>query len=136
MRMNIWPRIPARCLLVVLVLATACASLPPAKPAGSLKDIAGTWEGSGRSTVQGRAISWTTTLTIKEDGTWENIIPGAPPPGPRYVGTMQVVDGKYRWKSNTSGQSGVVTLHEGEGRRVLVSQNDAGDARAEYTLKK
>jgi hypothetical protein len=40
--------------------------------------------------------------------------------GPRFVGTVAVVDGQFRWKDE-DGRTGVFTLHEGGGKRVLTS---------------
>jgi hypothetical protein len=101
-----------RMALIGVVLA-GCASLPP-KAATDLKAIAGTWVGwlvlPGGARVDA-------TNTIREDGTWENVIPAATT-GSRFVGRVTVQDGKYRWKSETSGRTGTqYILHEGEGRR-------------------
>ena len=102
--------------LIVFIMLTVvgCAGLPPAQPARDMSAIAGKWQGDFLS-QQGRFLS--ATLTINDDGTYEDLIPGLPTP--RFVGTIAVVDGKYRLKSDTSGRMYTVTLHEGDGRRVL-----------------
>lgn len=124
----------ARSLAAVLTLTVlgACASLPPAKSATDLKAIAGKWEG----TIQLRQGSYPFTSTIREDGTTETIIPGATNPGPRFVGRVTVENGRYRWKSETTGRTGIYTLHEGDGRRVLVGRADDGGSATEATPAK
>jgi hypothetical protein len=113
-------------LLVSLVASSlmACATLPPAQPARDVKNIAGKWEGS----LTSRSGNLPITLTIKEDGTWESIVPALSNPGPRFEGTVAVADGKFRWKSITSGRTGTYTLHEGDGKRVLVTSADDGSS--------
>jgi hypothetical protein len=76
------------------------------------------------------------TQTIKPDGTWESFVPGASSPGPRYVGTVRVDGGKYRWKSDTTDLTGTLTLHEGDGRRVLMGASDNGNITSEATPAK
>lgn len=118
-----------RCLatLVTLTVLFGCASLPPAKPATDLKAIAGRWEG----TIQLRSGSYAFTSTIREDGITETIIPAASNPGPRFTGLVTVENGRYRWKSETTGRTGTYTLHESNGRRVLVGRSDDGASATE-----
>ncbi len=115
--------------LIPMALA-GCASLPPAQPARDLAAIAGKWEGAVQPGAGGPALA--TTLTIKQDGTYESLTPGASSPGPRLVGSVTAVGGKYRFKSDTTGRTGTYTLHEGDGKRVLVSATDDGTVYVEY----
>jgi hypothetical protein len=55
-------------------------------------------------------------------------VPALSNPGPRFEGTVAVADGKFRWKSITSGRTGTYTLHEGDGKRVLVTSADDGSS--------
>jgi hypothetical protein len=118
-------------LTVMLIAAnvTGCAALPPAQPAGDLRAIAGKWEGTV-SLRDGRTVP--STLTINEDGTWESLMPALSSPGPRFVGSMTVVGGKYRSKSDTTGRTGTYTLHEVDGKRVLVGVADDHFSSSEY----
>ena len=118
--------------ILLLASATACTSLPPARPATNVSAIAGKW--GGTITSAGRPNSATTT--IASDGTYETIVPAFSNPGPRFVGKVWVQDGKYRFKSDTTGRTGTMILHEGEGRRVLVTQTDDGSASGEATPAK
>jgi hypothetical protein len=70
-------------------------------------------------------------LAIKADGTWELDLPGGNPP--RHTGTVQLVDGKLRSRSNTTGNSSTWTLHEGDGKRMLRTVNDDGRITADLT---
>jgi hypothetical protein len=122
-----------RLTTIVLALATclsACASLPPAQPATGLGRIAGKWEGTV-TTGSGARLPFTST--IGDDGAIETLIPALTNPGPRFVGTVRVDSGVYRWKSETTGRTGTYTLHEGEGRRVLIGRADDGRSYSEAT---
>jgi hypothetical protein len=116
-------------LVVATMLMAACASLPPAKPVTGLAQIVGKWRGSGLT--RGGARFAIENMTIRPDGTWELTVPTASNPGPRFVGTVRLVDGKLRSHSETSGRDSTWTLHEGEGRRVLRIANDDGSSTGE-----
>jgi len=106
---------------------TGCATLPPAQPARDIKSIAGKWECTIATANVARVKS---TTTIGDDGKAVTMIPGASNPGP-FVGNYRVEAGKFRWKSDTTGRTGIATLHEGNGRRVLVHEVDSGSAFSE-----
>jgi hypothetical protein len=108
---------------LVLAVVTGCASLPPAKPATDVKAIAGNWKGT-LYLRGGQAHPFTSTIT--EDGRVESIVPTLSNPGPRFVGTVKVEGGKYRFKSETTGRLGTFILHEGAGKRILKSEADDG----------
>ena len=118
-----------------VALVCACATLPPAQPIRDFKDIAGKWEGTICSTA-GLGCSPIVTI-IREDGTGESIVPQSSAFFPyseqgRYLVTRELVEGKIRIKNKTSGETGIATLHEGGGKRVLVYISDNGITRAEY----
>lgn len=114
--------------LAVVVAASACASLPPAKSVKNVGEIAGAWEG----TVSGQgAILPIKNMVIKPDGGWDFELVGGNPP--RHTGTVQLVDGKLRARSTTTGNTATWTLHEGEGKRVLKVVNDDGRVTADLT---
>ncbi len=116
--------------MLVLILLVSCATLPPPQPAKNLQQIAGAWKGWGSCGNH----SFSSTLTFQESGTWENIIvPPSSRYGSRFVGTIRVGDGKYHVKSETTGRIGVFTLHEGEGKRVLVWSDDKGECEGRLT---
>ena len=119
----------------VVALACACATLPPAQPIRDHKDIAGKWEGTIFSTTLG---SSPIVLIIREDGTRESIVPQGSAlwdisDQGRFLGTWELVKGKIRTTSKTSGETAIMTLHEVGGKRVLVYRSDDGYTRSEYT---
>src|SRR5437867_417279 len=93
-------------LALVSLAMVGCATLPPAQPASDLKAIAGTWHGWFTLTSGYR---FDATLTIREDGTVDLIVPALNNPGPRFPGRVAVQDGRYRWKSDTTGRAGTFT---------------------------
>jgi hypothetical protein len=99
---------------MVLFGLAACAALPPRAKAQDLKNIAGKWEGYANTPV-GR---WKTTDDIREDGT--NEWTAGPNKG---TSALSVSEGVIRWRSS-SGRTGTVVLHEGDGERVLVWTDD------------
>jgi len=101
-------------LLGVCIASCAAAppapELPPRAQIQDLKSIAGEWESfvnTPRGTVSG-------TDSIREDGS-DAWTAGAD----KGTITLTVVDNVIRWKS-TSGRTGTVVLHEGDGKRVLI----------------
>ena len=118
--------------LVLAGLLAGCASLPPARPVTSLGQIAGKWEGVFRSSGGQQTVI--KEQIVRADGTWESLTPYATPQ--RHTGVVQLVDGKLKGKSATSGRTSTWTLHEGEGRRVLMAVNDDGSGASELTPAK
>jgi hypothetical protein len=50
---------------------------------------------------------------------------------PKHNGRVQLVDGKLRARSNTTGNAATWTLHEGEGKRVLrIAKTTGASARS------
>jgi hypothetical protein len=122
---------------LVVALAFACATLPPAQPIRDLKDIVGKWEGTFSSAEYGGVSSSIVTI-FREDGTWESIVPVgqhlyAYTNKGRFLGTWELVEGKIRSTNKTTGGAGIITLHEGGGKRVLILRSDDGLYREQYT---
>jgi hypothetical protein len=115
---------------IALLVGVGCTSLPPAQSARDFKAIAGRWEGA--VVLRNSRHSLPAAITIQQDGRWLNFIPSLNKPGPRFVGTLAIVDGKYRYKSETTGGTGTYTLHEGEGKRVLTISSDDGNVTGEF----
>ena len=107
-------------IVALALLATACTSLPPTKPITDGKMLVGIWKG----TLSTRGASHDYTFTIKDDGTYVGTSPTLNPS--RTDGTWRVVDGKAVWKSATTGRTGTLNLHEGDGRQVLRLLGDEG----------
>ncbi len=110
---------------VVAILGAGCASLPPLQTAKELHQIVGKWEGR---LGDGSPAS----MTIREDGRYQGVIAG----GRGFAGQVQVSEGRFRFKSETTGQSGTMTLYEGDGKRILRTSTDNGSITSEYTPAK
>ena len=112
-------------LALTVLIAVSCVALPPSQPARDIRAIAGNWHGS----VQGGGWTRTleATLTIGQDGRYEVNAIG----GDRFPGKIEIVDGKYRYNSDT-GRSGTYTLHEGDGQRALTLVGDDGRAAGQF----
>ena len=98
--------------LVALMLG-GCATLPPPSAVQDLKSIAGTWDGSFR--VQKGQFHGTDTIRADGTGDWSATWTGG---SDRGTESFVVDNGVIRWASS-SGRTGTVTLHEGDGKRVL-----------------
>ncbi len=114
--------------LLVAIMLIGCATLPPAQPATDLMSIVGKWEGHVTD-VRGQPL-FAATLTINRDGTFEHTVPALK--GSPFVGTVSVVNGKFLWNTPSTGRTGSYTLHEGDGKRVLVSVGEGTEATGEY----
>jgi hypothetical protein len=115
--------------------------LPPQKPIVDVRNVTGKWVGpvtlvqpSTDSRATQAAGTHHATLTINENGTWENVIPTLTPG--RFSGVFTVKDGVLRWRSHTTGAVGTYTLHESDGRRVLVISTDRATATGVLTPAK
>ncbi len=108
--------------LIGLVMTGCAAALPPAVQIQDLKSIAGKWRGS----IASPSGSPEYTIVIKESGSWEATTSERFLGFTRFEGDMFVRRGKILAISRTTGRTITYTLHEGEGRRVLYGQNEAG----------
>jgi hypothetical protein len=105
------------------VILTACSSLPPAQHATDVSAIAGKWRG----TLYGRNGSVGALMDISPNGRYVTTTDSPIGQlGKVFTGTVAVEDGKFRYRSETTGSTGTLMLHEGEGKRVLAGQGDAG----------
>jgi hypothetical protein len=120
----------SRILLAWFTLAAfvaACASLPPAKPVTSVRQIAGTWQGTG----YGPRGAGPVRQTINSDGSYSAVVASG-----TFTGKITSIDGTLRGKSDQTGTTGTYSLHEGVGKRVLVYKSDDGRVTAELTPAK
>jgi len=115
-------------LFMVLV---GCAA-PPAKPIATFSEIAGTWEGKYVLPSGDLGPLW--EQTIQEDGQMRFKRFELPVEGTRQ---LQLQDGKVVYDSMF--WSGVLTLHEVKGRRILkdvaIQKRNGAVFTGEFTLK-
>ena len=104
--------------LAAAAALAGCATLPPAVPVHDVRQIAGQWAGE----VETARGATATTVTVKDNGRAEWSA-GAE----RGTATFRLVDGKVAWKG--SGRTATLTLHEGDGRRLLRFTCDGGFCR-------
>jgi hypothetical protein len=116
------PRTPRLLALLLLLAATGCATRPPAVSIASLDAVSGKWEG----VIYTRNGPLPATITIDRRGTFETVVNGRPFPG-----VVTVDNGKLRIKGATTGRTGVWTLHQANGQKVLVLQSDDGQTSGE-----
>ena len=102
----------------IAVVTGACASsLPPAKTVTDVGQIAGTWTGTGYGPGWPVAV----TQTFNPDGSYSAVLPNG-----TFTGKVTVSDGKLQGKSDQTANTYTYTLHEKEGRRVLIWTSDDG----------
>jgi hypothetical protein len=118
-----------RCCTVLiaafLVGLVGCATtLPPAQTVSDVKVLAGTYDGW----ISNPNGNFQAKLTVQPDGSYvgEGYRGGAPVAGRIYLFNSQT-----RYESPTS--KGTVTLHDGDGKRVLRFVRDDGSASGEFT---
>jgi hypothetical protein len=71
-------------------------------------------------------------MTINETGRFR----GVNAKGREFVGQVVVSEGRFRFKSETTGLSGTMTLYEGDGTRTLRTRTDDGSITAEFRAAK
>jgi hypothetical protein len=109
-------------VVVALLVATGCASMPPAVAVNDLGAVAGKWEGA----IQTPNGTLPAVITIDKAGTYEAVVNGRP-----FVGVLSLDGGRIRVKSTTTGRTGVWTLQERDGQKVLVLRGDDGKSAGE-----
>jgi len=118
-------------LFILGGLLAGCAGTgPPAKPIAGIQSIVGTWQGHLVFQLDRRGdIKNPSRLVIREDGSYyQTGLRGG------LNGTIQITDGRGTFAGSPF--SGAVTLHEGEGKRLLRlegADTRSGRMSAEYT---
>jgi hypothetical protein len=122
--------LPAFIVAAVAALAVGCTSLPPAQSAKNVSTIAGEWRGAIQDRTGG---STGAAMTIAAEGRYELALDRPGPMGTKFPGTVTVDNGAYRFRSERTGNTGTMTLHEGDGKRVLSLRTDANTTTGEFT---
>jgi len=116
-------------LMMVLV---GCATAPPAKPIATFRELAGTWE--GQYVLPSGELGPLWEHTIREDGQMRFKRFELPVEGTLQ---LQLRDGRVVYDSMF--WSGVLSLHEVEGRRILkdvaIQKRNGAVFTGEFTLK-
>ena len=119
---------PFALILLVVFLMTGCAAIPPAKPIPDVSAIAGEWEGSLVLKAPQRGLLLVAaTWRLNKDGSFVMITPrGAA------KGTFRLDDGKVLFSDGLT-FSGIASLYERDGVRILISWHDDDVASGEWT---
>ena len=117
-------------LMIVLV---GCGTAPPAKPIASFRELTGTWEGQYVLLSGELGPLW--QYTIREEGQMRFKRSELPVEGTRQ---LQLRDGRVLYDDSMF-WSGVLTLHEVEGRHILkdvaIQKRSGAVFTGEFTLK-
>ena len=127
----------ARTVLVAFAVLSVlgCSTTPPAPPATEVSALAGEWRGMLYGPAGGPPIGG--TIIIEPNGNWtaKSDQPLGPNRLSEFKGTVAVENGKYRYRSQTTGNTGTWTLQQGAtGKRLTATQDGGGTA--EYTFVK
>jgi hypothetical protein len=118
-------------IMLVAAVAVACASapLPPAVRVTDVAMLSGTYSGATETFGMGTRA---TRVVVQPTGDFEIVV--ADPDGFRRLGKIAIGDAggiRYQYDDVKSGGKvevkGGVTVHEGDGRRVLVLTRDGGE---------
>jgi len=117
-------------LAVVAAVLSACATtVPPAVPISDINALVGTYSGTVRESSD---FNHTARLVVSPGGSFELL--AGDPDGYRVSGVMiGVPDGTVIYRYDESWKlskihTGRATVHEGDGRRVLVMTHDDGSS--------
>ena len=117
-------------LMIVLV---GCGTAPPAKPIASFRELTGTWE--GQYVLPSGELGPLWQYTIREEGQMRFKRSELPVEGTRQ---LQLRDGRVLYDDSMF-WSGVLTLHEVEGRHILkdvaIQKRSGAVFTGEFTLK-
>jgi hypothetical protein len=109
--------------LAGLVLSTSVAS---SQDATELKPFVGRW----RAYVTEGGKSTPVEITVLRDGSYSTTIYTHPPRSAR--GRLELVDGKFRFKSSDGGSGAINVAVESNGKRVLKAVRDDNGRSAQY----
>ncbi len=113
----------------MLVLAAGCAGIPPSKPISDMAGIVGRWEGNLVLKAPERGLLFAgASWVLNRDGTFAMTSPWG-----TARGTYRIVDGRIHFSSRGSTFSGIASLHEGGGGRMLLSWHEDDVASGEWT---
>ena len=109
--------------LTGLVLSTSLAS---GQDATELKPFVGKW----RAYVTDAGKSTPVEITVLRDGSYSTTIYTQPPRSAR--GRLEIVDGKFRFRSSDGGAGAVSVAVDSKGKRVLKAVRDDNGRSAQY----
>jgi hypothetical protein len=112
--------------VLALVGLVLCTSTVSAQDVTELKPFVGKWR--AYSSMGG--VSIPIEIVVQRDGSYTSVLHTQPPRSTQ--GRLELVDGKFRFKSADGGAGAVSLTVDSEGKRVLKAVPDSHAASAEY----
>ena len=106
----------------VLLLAPAA----PAQDAAELKPFVGKWRGYAAESGKNTPIE----ITVQRDGSYSTVLRTQPPRSAK--GRLEIVDGKFRYRSSDGGAGAVSVAVDSKGKRILRAVRDDNGKSAQY----
>jgi hypothetical protein len=115
-------------MVVMLTLTglTLFASLAVGQDASELKPFVGKW----RAYVTEGGKSTPIEITVQRDGSYSTVLYTQPPRSVR--GRLELVDGKFRFKSSDGGSGAVSLAVDSKGKRILKAVRDGNGTSSQY----
>ena len=116
----------ARMAMLTLTGLTLFASLAFGQDASELKPFVGKWrayvtEGGKRTPIE---------ITVQRDGSYSTVLYTQPLRSAR--GRLELVDGKFRFKSSDGGSGAVSVAVDSKGKRILKAVRDDNGTSSQY----
>ena len=108
--------IPAALVVGAFLSAVVPCVSATAQPAIPIPDV-NVLVGRGIGTATSPRFNSPYELTVKEDGTWDSVVPNIPPG--TFAGTLQTSKGKATFHSSSTKITYDATLYEREGKQTL-----------------
>ncbi len=121
-------------IFLVVTLTFSCASLPPAQSIRDFREVTGQWY--GRICTHDIGCSPIAVIYM-EDGSGESIVPNGSVHFPysdnvRCPLERKLIDGKIQVINTVTGDTGIATIHEIEGKRLMFYKSDDGTTTGKY----
>jgi hypothetical protein len=115
-------------MVVMLTLTglTLFASLAVGQDASELKPFVGKW----RAYVTEGGKSTPIEITVQRDGSYSTVLYTQPPRSVR--GRLELVDGKFRFKSSDGGSGAVSLAVDPKGKRILKAVREGNGTSSQY----
>jgi len=112
--------------LLVLGGVLLFAPAAPGQDAAELKPFVGKW----RTYVAEGGKSTPVEITVQRDGSFSTVLYTQPPRSAR--GRLEIVDGKFRFRSSDGGAGAVSVAVDSKGKRTLKAVRDDNGRSAQY----
>jgi hypothetical protein len=112
----------------ILVLGGVLLFAPaaPGQDAAELKPFVGKW----RTYVAEGGKNTPVEITVQRDGSFSTVLYSQPPRSAR--GRLEIVDGKFRFRSSDGGAGAVSVAVDSKGKRTLKAVRDDNGRSAQY----